>query len=45
MTVRYFGHTWLSEEVSFRFHLRADKDGRYFICKPPGSGSGLNCDR
>lgn len=45
VTVRYFGHTWLSEEVSFRFHLRADRDGRYFICKPPGSGSGLNCDR
>jgi len=43
--VRYFGHTWLREDVNFRFHLRADEGGRYLICKPPGPGSGLNCDR
>lgn len=43
--VRYFGHTWLREDVDFRFHLRADEGGRYFICKPPGPGSGVNCNR
>lgn len=42
--VRYFGHTWLREDVSFRFRLRADEGGRYLICKPPRSASGLNCD-
>ena len=42
--VRYFGHTWLREDVSFRFRLRADEGGRYLICKGPGSPSGLNCD-
>lgn len=42
--VRYFGHTQLREDVSFRFRLRPDESG-YLICKRPGAGSGLNCDR
>lgn len=41
--VRYFGHTWLRDDVTFRFHLRADEGGGYLICSRPG-GSGVNCD-
>ena len=41
--VRYFGHTWLSEDMEFRFRLRSTESGGYIICKKPGS-SGYNCD-
>ena len=40
--VRYFGHTWLRDDVTFRFRLRADEGGGYLICSRPG-GSGANC--
>ncbi|HEV2082595.1 MAG TPA: hypothetical protein VGR32_09105 [Brevundimonas sp.] len=42
--VRYFAHTTLREDVTFRFRLRGHEGGGYLICKRPGSGSGLNCD-
>lgn len=41
--VRYFGHTWLREDIKFRFRLRPAEGGYYFICAPLRS-SGYNCD-
>ena len=42
--VRYFGHTWLREDMEFRFRLRPTESGGYIICKRPGS-AGCNCER
>ncbi|HVF82582.1 MAG TPA: hypothetical protein VM913_00225 [Sphingomicrobium sp.] len=41
--VRYFGHTLLSEDAKFRFHLRPSGSGDYFICKR-SEASGYRCD-
>lgn len=41
--VRYFGHTWLREDVRFRFHLRPKEGGTFIICKAPDS-AGYICD-
>jgi hypothetical protein len=41
--VRYFGHTFLREDIKFRFHLRPSGSGDYFICKR-SDASGYRCD-
>ena len=41
--VRYFGHTWFSEDVTFRFRLHRSESGTYLICRRPDS-SGYNCN-
>ena len=41
--VQYFGHTWLREDMEFRFRLRPTESGGYIICKRPGS-AGYNCE-
>jgi integration host factor subunit beta len=41
--VRYFGHTWLREDIAYRFRLRRSESGGYVICARRGS-IGYNCD-
>ena len=41
--VRYFGHTYLRDDVNFRFHLRPTGEGDYFVCRPLDS-AGYDCD-
>ena len=43
VAVRYFGHTWLREDNTFRFRLRRSESGSFLICRQPGS-AGYNCD-
>lgn len=43
LRIKYFAHTYLSEDKSFKFHLRLQEDGTYLVCAPSGS-EGLRCD-
>lgn len=43
LAVKYFSHTYMSEDRSFRFHLRASPDGTYVACAQP-PGSGVRCE-
>ena len=43
LTVRYFAHTYLREDRSFRFHLRPTTDGTYIVCAQV-PGDGVRCD-
>lgn len=44
ISVRYFAHTWLRDDVDFRFRLRPGENGEFIICQKPGN-SGFICDR
>jgi hypothetical protein len=43
LTVKYFAHTYMREDRSFRFHLRPMNGGTYVVCaEVPGDGVRCN---
>lgn len=41
--IRYFGHTYISDQKPVRFRVKRMPEGHYIVCTPPGM-TGFKCE-